>query len=930
MQAIRPESGNGCYEVGGLVIDQGQIGPSEIGLHRRRAMRAGPLPSARQTPNVAPSILDPALVSLHWIESGPMPLSSGDKLGPYEIVSQIGAGGMGEVWKARDTRLDRIVAIKISKDEFTERFDREARAVAALNHPNICQLYDVGPNYLVMEFLEGAPLKGPLPVEKAAAYASQILDALDAAHRAGITHRDLKPANILLTRQGVKLLDFGLAKQNSAPLRDVDATLTKALTGDGQILGTLQYMSPEQLQAKPADARSDIFAFGCVLYELLSGQRAFTGDSAASVIAAILEREPAPIQVSPPLDRVLRTCLAKEPEHRFQTALDLKRVLHWALEAPAATVKAPNRRWPWAAAAGLFACLFGWGLLRPQAQPGDTQPIHLQLTPPSGGSFFLRNGFSLSPNGQTLAFAVTLHGEAQIWVRPLAGDKAQPLPGSQLAGAVFWSPDSRYLVFPVSGRQLFKADLAGGSPIPFAKTPGFDATGGDWNERDGILLGAHAAGLHRLPVSGGNPEPLTVLDERREEISHRSPQFLPGGRILFFIQSAKPENSGLYITSLLNPKERQRLVTTVHSGFSAGGYLLWREGERLVAQPFDPERRLLSGEPKTVLERVGSSSDGQTLASAAESVLAVRSQSTESHFRWFSSNGEALGSAVAQSFGTHPFRLSPDGTQFASVRNTDRGRDLWTVDLKRQTLNRLTFLNSGNLGFPIWSPDGRQILFSEGAARNLYRMQSRGEGTPQPAAPQSPYQQWPSDWSLDGRWILYFETSPKGDRDIWVMPVSPDGTPEIAKARPYLQKPFNDGGARFHPTPNPRWLAYESDATGRMECYLQAFPAPKSKWQISTNGGRFPTWSPDGRTVYFVSPDLKMMAVDIRLGADQADASAPRELFAMNPDVANNRFYDLSPDGKRFLIRGPSDDAALPLDVIVNWQALLAKKQPGQ
>ncbi|MBM3758531.1 MAG: serine/threonine protein kinase [Acidobacteria bacterium] len=329
-------------------------------------------------------------------------VAPGDKHGPYELISSIGEGGMGEVWKARDTRLDRIVALKFSKAAFSERFEREARAVAALNHPHICTLHDVGPNYLVMEFVEGTPLKGPLPLAKAIEYAAQILDALDAAHKKNITHRDLKPANVLVTKQGVKLLDFGLARHSHGPLTDTDATLTKALTTDGQILGTLQYMSPEQLQARTADARSDIFAFGCVLYELLSGKRAFSGDTAASVIAAIMEREPAAIDVSPPLDRVIKTCLAKDPDERFQTALDLKRNLLWAVDVRAETQKTPAKfPWLWAAAAAVVEAGLTWVAVRPAAQSNNSNDVYwLTILPPEDGTIDSFSGVDISPDGK--------------------------------------------------------------------------------------------------------------------------------------------------------------------------------------------------------------------------------------------------------------------------------------------------------------------------------------------------------------------------------------------------------------------------------------------------------------------------------------------------------------------------------------------------
>ncbi|MBZ5625143.1 MAG: serine/threonine-protein kinase, partial [Acidobacteriia bacterium] len=389
----------------------------------------------------------------------------GDRLGPYETLDAIGAGGMGEVWKARDTRLDRIVAIKTSKEQFSERFEREARAVAALNHPHICQLYDVGPNYLVMEFIEGAPLKGPLAIEKAVEYAGQILEALDAAHRKGITHRDLKPANILVTKQGIKLLDFGLAKQ-SGPLQQTDATLTEALTQRGEIVGTLQYMSPEQLQGKEADARSDLFAFGCVLYEMLTGKRAFEGESAASVIAAILERQPAPLTTAPPLERVVRRALAKDPDHRFQTARDLKAALTWAMEqSPPSTAVKPVHRWQWIAGAALVAvgALAGWGVSHFRQPLADDRVFRFQIDPPEGGQFtfgVVTGGIALSPDGRTVAYIAEGSGKTGLWVRSLDSTTARMIAGTEGGGFPFWSPDGKSLGF-FTATQLKRVDLAG-------------------------------------------------------------------------------------------------------------------------------------------------------------------------------------------------------------------------------------------------------------------------------------------------------------------------------------------------------------------------------------------------------------------------------------------------------------------------------------
>ena len=429
--------------------------------------------------------------------------AAGDQLGPYQLLSPLGEGGMGEVWRARDTRLDRTVALKVSKADFTERFEREARAVAALNHPNICTLHDVGPNYLVMELVDGAPLKGPLPVEKAVEYGGQILDALDAAHRKGITHRDLKPDNILVTKQGIKLLDFGLAKQAAAPLKDPDATLVAGLTGQGQIVGTLQYMSPEQLHSKEADARSDIFAFGCVLYEMLSGKRAFEGASAASVIAAILEREPAPLDVAPPLDRVIRKCLAKDPDERFQNARDLKYNLTLARDRPPAVARQSNR-WllPSIAAASLALGAFTHRALSPASPHTSTQQraVRLVIPPPDGGQIEPFAGFAISPDGRTAAFVASVDGKSELWVRQLDGNQNRRLRGTVGARSPFWSPDGRSIAFS-SNSKLFRVDTNGGEPVSICET---SIRSGIWTH-EGILVLEGRGNLQQVPAAGGTP-----------------------------------------------------------------------------------------------------------------------------------------------------------------------------------------------------------------------------------------------------------------------------------------------------------------------------------------------------------------------------------------------------------------------------------------
>ncbi|SPE34199.1 Serine/threonine protein kinase [Candidatus Sulfopaludibacter sp. SbA6] len=856
----------------------------------------------------------------------------GERLGPYEMLDAIGAGGMGEVWKARDTRLDRIVAIKISKEQFSERFEREARAVAALNHPHICQLYDVGPNYLVMEFIEGAPLKGPLPLEKAVEYAGQILEALDAAHRKGITHRDLKPANILVTKQGIKLLDFGLAKQ-AGPLAAGDATLTQALTQHGQILGTLQYMAPEQLQGKDTDARSDLFAFGCVLYEMLTGKRAFEGESAASVIAAILEREPLPLTAAPPLERVVRRSLAKDPDQRFQTVRDLKAALGWAMEqAPPADRPGGLSHWKWVAATALvIGALGGWGVAHFRQPPADDRVFRLPLNPPERGQFVFGNsvgGIALSPDGRTAAFVASGKGKTGLWVRPLDGTTARLIAGTEGAAYPFWSPDSKSIAY-FTINKLQRVDLAGGTLVTVCETPAI-GRGGSWGGDGRILFGSLTDGIFQVPASGGTPTPLTTTGASLGEAFHRWPQILPGGRFLYLVQSEKPENDGVYVASLARPGERVRLLTTdtnvVYAPGSDGkSYLLWLRGETLFAQEFDPGTPKLAGEPHVVASPVAKlASLGQMQVSvSASGVLLYSASNTSSQFTWLDRAGKPHG-AVGEPGEYTMFRLSADGRNVVASRDRPGGNDLWLLEVERAAARRFTANSNVNI-YPVWSPDGRTIVFTTSTPRNLFRKDSSGSGSEQRLT-QSPNSQLANDWSRDGRWVVYQETTPGSQRDLWILPMSPDGK-LAAEGKPklYLQTRFDELWARFSPEAPPRWMAYQSDETGRYEVYIRAFPEPRGEFQISTGGGQYPQWGADGREIFYVSPDNRLMVVSLKLGADTVTPSTPRELFPLPVLDTGWSPYDTAPDGQRFLLRATLEQAGAPLTVIVNWLALLKK-----
>jgi Tol biopolymer transport system component/predicted Ser/Thr protein kinase len=864
-----------------------------------------------------------------------MPLSVGDRLGPYEILAPIGSGGMGEVWKARDSRLDRIVAIKVSNEKFSERFEREARAVAALNHPNICTLHDVGPNYLVMEYIEGTQLRGPLPLEKAIEYSGQILDALDAAHRKGITHRDLKPANILVTKQGIKLLDFGLAKQ---AVRLGEEEATKALTDQGQIIGTLQYMSPEQLQGKEADARSDLFAFGCVLYEMLTGKRAFQGQSAASVIAAILEREPAPLNLSPPLERVIRTCLAKDPDERIQTARDVKKTLHWAVEPQpdGIVIRRGSRWWRVALAAALvLGAGAAWAVAHFRQPPVDERAFRLQIDPPEGGQFVYGNssgGIALSPDGRTAAYVASANGKTALWVRPLDAPSSRPLAGTEGAYYPFWSPDSKSIGF-FAASKLQRVDLAGGAPLTICDVPSGSGRGAAWTSDGRIVLGSLPGGLFQVPASGGTPSALTKIDASHGEGSHRWPQVLPGGRFLYWVRAGRPEDTAVYAASFAKPGERVKLVNTDAAAFYAPGgdgknYLLWMRGATLVAQELDVASLRLAGEPYAVADPVAKVAiNGATNAAASASgVLLYSSSNTSSRFSWIDRTGKLVGE-VGEPGEYSSFRLSPDSRRAVISRDAPGGTDLWLLEVQRGVSSRFTF-HPGTNAYPVWSPDGRTILFgSTGAqtgAQNLFRKESSGAGNEQRLA-QSPNIQDPNDWSADGRWALYHEIAPDTGYDLWVLPMTPEGKP-AGQAKPYLRTPFNEGWGRFSLEPNPRWMAFQSDESGRYEVYIQAFPEPRGKVQISTGGGQFPEWGPGGRELFYVSLDHKLMATSLKVGTDSVEPSGPGELFPL--PIVDNGFspYDTAADGERFLVRAvPRQQASQPLTVIVNWPALLKK-----
>ncbi len=871
-----------------------------------------------------------------------MPLSTGSRLGPYEILATIGAGGMGEVYQARDTRLDRIVALKVAREQFNERFEREARAVAALNHPNICTLYDVGPNYLVMEYIEGQTLEGPLPLDQALKYASQICDALDAAHRKGVTHRDLKPANILVTKSGIKLLDFGLAKQSRAAAMG-GATETIALTKEHTMLGTLQYMAPEQLEGKDADARSDLFSFGLVLYEMLTGKRPFEGSSPASVIAAIMERAPPSVaDVAPAaLDRVLHRCLAKHPDDRWQTARDLKAGLQWVAESgpPSAAAAAPRRsagraRAGWIAAAALLAAL---SMLAPWRGRQQGELVRFAVYPPDGNAFGRSIDvtvpvpqFALSPDGRTLVFAAAAAGaRGMLWQRSIEEVAARPLPGTEDGIRPFWSPDSLWIGFFAEGK--LKKVRAGGGAVQVIAEGFSDSFGATWGPDGTILCGSGSASIHRVHSTGGPFAPVTQLDVARREGSHRFPYFLPDGRhFLFTVRSGLAEQRGTYVGSL-DGKTKKRLVR-IDSGavYASPGYLLWVDGDTLLGQDFDAGRLELAGQPFTVAERAGRSTAGESAVSASPTgILAYDSASLRlGRLTWFDRSGNARNSPSPDGDYTD-FRLSPEEKSLAAtlVNLKTGSTDIWLTDLLRGSTFRLSAGPALNAN-PVWSPDGARIVYrtNRGGLLELYQKSAFGGGNEEPvltaaAVRTAGYalQVVPSDWSPDGQYIAYMVTDPASGYDLWLSPLDRN-----AKPVRYLSSAANQIHANF--SPDSRLIAYGSNETGRYEVYVQALPKSDRQWTVSTNGGYEPRWRGDGREIYYLSEDRKLMAVPVGPGPS---FGVPKPLFQTRVPAgvdALRTHYVPTRDGQRFLVNTEiGDPAPNPITVVLNWTAGLKR-----
>ncbi|MGH9670696.1 MAG: protein kinase domain-containing protein [Terriglobales bacterium] len=889
-----------------------------------------------------------------------MALTSGTRLGPYELLAPAGAGGMGEVYRARDTRLDRTVAIKVlpaqlsQNPEVRQRFEREAKAISALSHPHICPLYDVGHengvDFLVMEFLEGETLeqrlqKGPLATEQVLRYGIEIADALEKAHRLGIIHRDLKPGNIMLTKSGAKLMDFGLAKTTSlAPVAQALTEMTaeaKKLTAEGTILGTFQYMAPEQLEGAETSAVTDIFALGEVLYEMATGKPAFAGRTKASLIAAILSSDPKPIStlapLTPPaLERVIRTCLAKEPEERWQTAHDLKLQLQWIAEggsqvgvpAPVAARRRTRERLAWGVAAVLFVgfalAATGYLLRAPKAR----RTVRVSILAPPDTSFQPFD-FALSPDGSKLAFvAGGTGGRPQLWVRSLDSISGQPLAGSEGAGFPFWSPDSRQIGF-FAGGQMKRTDAAGGAVQVIADAP--EGRGGAWNS-DGIILFAPntSEAMYRVAASGGTPTPLTTLDSSKSETTHRWPWFLPDGRHFLFLvragggaASKKPEEggNGIYISSLDAPERKELLVRSDRRAMYASGAVLFVRSSNLMAQKVDLKQGKALGDPVPVAEQIAVDDRWTCAFSVSEDgKLAFQGGGATGYaLTWYDRAGKP-GGVVA----TDPFsvtRLSPDGRKVAaSVSDNNTGSpDVWLYDLVRGVKTRFTF-DPADDDDPVWSPDGNTIVFDSArkGAYDIYQKPANG-AHPEELLYEDKATKYSTSWSSDGKYILFDRIDPqsKTKTDLWVLPMFGDRKPFA-----FLRTEFNEHLGEF--SPDGKWVAYVSNESGREEVYTVAFPTPGGRFQISASGGSNPKWRADGKELFYLDSSNKLVAVPITPRGDSLEIGAPQSLFQTRV-WSRGYFLSSAADGKRFLIVENPQINASNLTLVVNWDAGLEK-----
>jgi serine/threonine protein kinase len=884
-------------------------------------------------------------------------LVPGTRLGAYEITAHLGAGGMGEVYKARDTRLDRTVAVKILSSEIAaspdlrERFEREARTVASLNHPHICTLHDIGrqdaTDFLVMEYLDGETLeqrlkKGTLPLDQALQIGIQIADALAAAHRAGIVHRDLKPGNIMLTKSGAKLLDFGLAKTAAPAVAgslSMLPTTPPNLTAQGTILGTFQYMAPEQLEGQDADARTDIFAFGSVLYELVTGKKAFDGKSQANLIAAILEREPPAMStlqpLTPPLlDHVVRRCLSKEPDERWQNAGDVMRELQWISATGASIAKPVSRRrervaWILAAiSAAVALSLVTPAILYFRRAAPDSSPLFLEVATPATDD---PSSFAISPDGERLTYSARDDkGVNRLWLRSLADGTARPLTDTARATYPFWAPNSREIGF-FSDRKLKRIDITGGGSEIVADAPA--GRGGTWNAEDVILFAPDTGrGLFRVSARGG---PATAVTKAigGQTSGPRWPQFLPDGRRFVFLLSPAPEQTrGVYLASLDGGEPQRILGAESTAIYVAPGFLLLARQDVLVALPFDVDRGIVGSNAVRLADGVGTDKGlaRSALSASTTGRFAFRAGAAAQRRQlvWVDRRGRAQGTVGPPDDAGVPGNpeLSPDERRVGvhgsvQVNNVD----VWFLDVDRGVNSRFTSDPFNEIS-PLWSPDGQRVVF--GSTRNgVYDLFEKHSNNTTEAAPLlvTPEEKRPVSWSADGHYILYVTTLAQTGRDLWALPMTGDRKPF-----PVVQTTFDEDEGQI--APNGKWVAYTSTQSGRLEVYVQSFPRSGGGLRISTAGGGQVRWAPNNQELYYVDPNNRLMAVQLSpsLDGQQLTAGAPEPLFethlAYGANITGSKpQYAVARDG-RFLLNVIVDEARpLPITIVLNGTTALLR-----
>ena len=828
----------------------------------------------------------------------------GTQFGPYTVETMLGRGGMGEVYRARDTRLNRAVAIKVASHQFTDRFEREARAIAAVNHPHICTLYDVGPNYLVMELVEGETLaarlkKGKLSFPQTLQYGQQIADALAAAHARGITHRDLKPGNIMITKSGIKVLDFGLAKLAQ------DQTVTAA----DALMGTPAYMAPEQREGKECDARTDIYALGLVLQEMALGK-------------GILE--PAGREDLPPhFAHILERCLTPDPESRWQAASDVKAELEWTTRTEGAVgIQITRRRpLPWAVAVAFAVAFTAVFLLYFRAAPPDTRVTYNTVSPPENTSLDW-NAPVPSPDGRSVALWAS--GERGLWVRRLDSSAAQPLPGTEHAILPFWSPDSRSLGFFADGK-LKRIEVTGGPAVTLAEAPsGF---GGSWSPRGVIVFAPTYTGvLHRVAATGGATSPATAL-AGTDDYSHRLPRFLPDGKhFLFEDHRSVPGDSTLQI-GVLDSRDVKTVGRGISNGAFSHGYLLYLRENALMAQPFDPIRLTVSGDAIPIAQHVPSlawygAPVGEFSVSGELVAYKTGPEADQLQLTWFDRNGKQVGTlGEASTFSSLEF--SPDHTSLA-VSRTVGNSDIWIYEVARGLPARFT----SPTGLPegaVWSPDGRTIAYAltRNGTHGLYRKALDGSGNEELLYDDAG-QKFPASWSPDGRYLLFWRIDPKAGFDLWALPLKRGVAHGFTKPFQWLATAFNELPGRF--SPDGRWVAYFSDESNPLyEVYVAPFPGSGPKRQISAGGGRQPRWRADSKEIFYVTPNGELMAAEVSLRGTNIEVGAVRSL-GIRPG-ATSYLYDVSADGQRILAAVPVEQkASSPLTLVENWTELLKKK----